>query len=165
MYFYKNFLEKLDIRLKEYATKQKEHIFCSRGCCYCCEKGDYPLSQLELEYIMFGYSTLDLPTKRILQENFSNIQKGGVCPFLINKECSIYPYRPIVCRVHGLVYLCKENLVKVPFCVNLGLNFSKVYKDGYVMIDPIKENLDTPSVLNNLDFGEIRNLYDWLYNK
>ena len=57
------------------------------------------------------------------------MQKGEQCPFLIENSCSIYPYRPIICRVHGLAYLCKENLVKVPYCANNGLNYKDVYKN------------------------------------
>jgi len=81
---------------------------------------------------------------------------------LLDKECSIYPYRPIVCRVHGLAYFYKEDKVKLPYCANTGKNFSKVYNknDGFYG-KPLGVNLDTPHVLDGL-YSEIRNLYDWL---
>ncbi len=89
------------------------------------------------------------------------MKKGGACPFLVNKECSVYEYRPIICRVHGLSYL-KDDIAIVPYCVNSGLNYAEVFEDGEIRIEPIKENLNTPVVLKDFDYGEIRSLYDWL---
>ena len=77
------------------------------------------------------------------------MEKGGQCPFLINSKCSIYSHRPIICRVHGLSYLCKNNVAKVPYCVNVGLNYSKVYVNNELSCVPIQENLDTHVVLQN----------------
>lgn len=120
------------------------------------------MSQIELEYLMYGYAGLSDKDKITVQNNIQNIVKGGVCPFLIDKKCSVYSYRPIVCRVHGLAYICHDDVVKVPYCANEGKNYTKVYKDGEIEINPIKENLDTQNLLKDFDFGEIRNLYDWI---
>lgn len=111
---------------------------------------------------MQGYATLDNETKIIVQNNVRIIQKGGKCPFLVDKKCAVYPYRPIICRVHGLAYEFKDGMVKIPYCANLGKNYSKVYKDGEIFIEPIKENLETAFVLKDFTPIEIRNLYDWL---
>ena len=89
------------------------------------------------------------------------MKKGEACPFLINKECSLYKYRPIICRVHGLAYIYKDNNVKLPHCVNEGKNFSKQYKNNYFEGTPINNNLDTEILLEGL-YSEIRNLYDWI---
>ena len=159
---YPDFLKDLDKRLEEYFSAHKEFIHCKPGCSFCCEKGDYPLSKTELEYLMQGFITLDNDTKIQIQNNIRNIKKGGACPFLINNKCSLYSYRPIVCRVHGIAYICKENTVKVPYCVNEGKNYADVYENGEITINPVLENLDTQNVLKDFDFGEIRNLYDWL---
>ena len=161
---YSKFLKDLDNRLEDYFKFHKELIFCQKGCSICCEKGDYPLSELELKYLMQGYVALDYFTKQQVQENFKQIVKGGACPFLIDNKCSIYPYRPIICRVHGLAYLCDDNTVKLPYCANIGKNYSKNYKKGEFSGSPIKENLDTSTLLQDFDFGEIRNLYDWIKN-
>ena len=111
---------------------------------------------------MQGFVNLDDNKKRIVQNNIKNIQKGGACPFLINKQCSIYPYRPIVCRVHGLAYICRDEVVKVPYCAQEGKNYTNVYKNGEIEINPIKENLDNIELLKDFDYGEIRNLIDWI---
>ncbi len=159
---YKDFLVDLDKRLNEYFKLHKEHINCCMGCSFCCEAGDYPLSQIELEYLMQGYAKLDDKDKITVQNNIKNIVRGGACPFLIDKKCSVYSYRPIVCRVHGIAYICHGEVVKVPYCVNEGKNYADVYKNGEIEINPIKENLDTISLLKDYDFGEIRNLIDWI---
>lgn len=159
---YKSFLEEFDKRLNSYFEAHRDYIHCKIGCSACCEKGDYPLSQLELEYMMQGFLELDNETKIKVQERIKSMQKGEECPFLIENNCSIYSHRPIICRVHGLAYLCKDNIVKIPYCVNEDKNYSKVYKNGEITINPVLENLDTPNVLKDFEFGEIRNLYDWL---
>lgn len=159
---YRDFLEKLDIKLKSYFEAHKIHIKCTCGCSSCCEKGDYPISNLELEYLMQGFIGLDNDTKKQVQENLKHFEKGGICPFLVDKNCSVYNFRPIICRVHGIAYLCKDKTVKIPYCVNEGKNYSTVYKDGEININPVLENLDTPQILKDFDYGEIRNLADWL---
>lgn len=162
---YIKFLADLDEKLRLYFEKHAEHICCIEGCSSCCEKGDYPLSQIELEYLMQGFVALDNETKQKIQKNVQNMEKGGACPFLVNKMCSVYPYRPIVCRVHGIAYLCKDKTVKLPYCANEGKNYSKVYKDGMIEINPVLENLDTPKILQIMDSEKIypiKNMYDWL---
>ena len=165
MKHYYEFLKVLDSRLDAYFKDQAEFICCKKGCSACCEKGDYPISELELHYVMQGFQVLDNEMKSIVQKNFKNIKKGEQCPFLINSCCSIYNYRPIICRVHGLAYVCKNKMVKVPYCVNENLNYSKVYKDGILNTEPITENLNTQNLLKGIEFGEIRDLYDWIVSK
>lgn len=161
---YKNFLTDLDKRLAKYFELHREHINCSVGCSSCCETGDYPISQLELEYLMQGFAELTDENKIKVQNNIKNIIKGGACPFLIDKKCSVYQFRPIICRVHGLAYLCYDDIVKVPYCAKEGKNYTSVYQNGEIEINPIKENLDTKELLKNFDLGEIRNLFDWIKN-
>ena len=161
---YADFLDDLDKKLNVYFELHKEHIKCHIGCSSCCENGDYPLTELEMNYLMQGYIGLDVDIKKAVQNNIKNIVKGGACPFLIDKKCSVYNFRPIICRVHGLAYLCRDEVVKVPFCAQEGKNYSTVYDNGEITINPIKENLDTQNLLKDFDFGEIRNLIDWIKN-
>ena len=159
---YQKFLLEFDLKLESYFKNQSNFILCKKGCSACCANGDYPISELELRFLMCGFADLDSKTKIRIQQNFKNMVKGGQCPFLLESECSIYSHRPIICRVHGLSYLCKNNVVKVPYCVNAGLNYSSVYADNELTTEPIQENLDTQVVLQDFEYGEIRNLYDWL---
>ena len=158
---YPEFLKIFDKKISQYFDRYSKYICCKKGCSSCCECGEYQITELELKYLMQGFLSLDDETKKLVQTNFKNMQKGGVCPFLVNKECSVYDFRPIVCRVHGLAYQ-KDNFVQLPYCANTGLNYSKVYEKGTIKIESINENLDTPEVLKDFDYGEIRSLYNWL---
>lgn len=158
---YVGFLKEFDQRLKGYFESFGENICCKKGCSECCEKGDYPLTDIELEYLMQGYMKLPPAIKIKVQNNIKGMVKGGACPFLINKECSVYKYRPIICRVHGLAYFYKNERVKIPHCVESGKNFSKIYDKSGFAGTPLNVNLDTPHVLNGF-YNEIRNLYDWI---
>lgn len=144
-------------KIEDYFEAHKEFICCKAGCSSCCEKGDYPVTEKELKQIMLGYSALDNESKIRVQNNIKTMERGGACPFLLDKLCSIYQYRPMICRIHGLAYLTKNNVVKVPYCANEGKNYSQVYSNGEFFGEPIKENLD-------LRLGETRNLYDWLFD-
>ena len=159
---YVDFLKEFDKKLGDYFKSHESFVCCKKGCSACCEKGDYPISELELRYLMLGYATLPFEYKKLVQDNFKSMSKGGKCPFLVNSKCSVYKYRPIICRVHGLAYLCKDNFVKLPYCVHAGMNYKDVYKDEQFLSEPISEQLDTANVLKDFDYGEIRNLYDWI---
>ena len=159
---YPKYLEFLDKKLSAYAKLHKKHIYCKEGCSACCENGDYPISQLELECLMIGFAHVDNDKKKEIQKNILNMKKGGACPFLVDNKCSVYKYRPIICRVHGLAYLTDDKKVKLPYCAKEGKNYSEVYDGEGITINPIVENLDTPQLLNDYDYGEIRNLYDWI---
>lgn len=174
---YEKFLKEFDKKLKKYFTAQSDNICCKEGCAGCCEVGDYPFSQLEMMYLMTGFKNLPAETQKIVRENMLNIKRNRIsehffyqCPFLIDKKCSVYKYRGITCRTFGLAYLTdkKNKQVKLPECSREGLNFSKVFDGKEVTVEPVKENLDLPSVTisplarsHKLEFGEIRSLINW----
>ncbi|MGN1153290.1 MAG: YkgJ family cysteine cluster protein [Candidatus Gastranaerophilaceae bacterium] len=174
---YEKFIKEFDKKIRKYFEVQSEHICCKEGCAGCCEIGDYPFSQLEMMYLMTGFKKLSLEKQKIIKQNMQNIKKNRFsehffyqCPFLIDKKCSVYKYRGITCRTFGLAYLIdkKNKQVKLPECSKEGLNFCKVYNGKEFSIEPIKENLDLPSVIksklaknNKLEFGEIRSLVNW----
>ena len=68
------FLKELDVRLGEYFKNQAEFVSCKKGCSYCCQKGDYPISELELQYLMKGYISLNNETKLLIQKNIKNTE-------------------------------------------------------------------------------------------
>lgn len=160
---YQKFIKELDKKLEDYFASQASYLVCKKGCADCCKAGDYPLSDLELQYLMLGYQKLDAELKLKVQERIKNMQKGGECPFLNDNLCSVYDYRPIICRVHGLAYLCKDKTVKLPYCINNGKNYISKYQNGEFIGEPILENLDTNKILEGLNYNEIRNLYDWCH--
>lgn len=183
---YKSFLKDFDELLEYISEGQKKYLKCNKGCSKCCKKGDYPFSQLEFTYLTEGFINLPQNTKVLVQQNIRNLildkkeNKEKIfehqCPFLINNECCVYDYRGIICRTFGICYYDDtKGYVRLPDCVNEGLNYSQYYdkKTKTLSITDVpKINLRIDRVLNstlakkyNLDSGEIRPMLDWLKNK
>ena len=161
---YKQFLDMLSQDLDAMFEHQKDYIFCKEGCSHCCENGEYPFTEIEFDYLLEGYKSLDEETRKIVDENIKNItpDENGyyVCPFLINKKCSVYEYRAIVCRTFGLINT-ENGKVSGPFCGKLGLNYSNVFDPvtKELRFDIIEEKGYTsiPRVFN-LEISNIRTL-------
>lgn len=66
---------------------------CKRGCSYCCYVG-VQISGPEAKYIEHktGHKI------RSLETGVCDLNERRPCPFLKDNECSIYEYRPSVCR-------------------------------------------------------------------
>lgn len=182
---YEEFLSDFDEVLRILFKNHAKYIKCKKGCSKCCEKGNYPCSQTEFAYLTKGFINLSGDTKKIVREKIQNLLKEKTktsgefsheCPFLINKECCIYEYRPIVCRTFGLCYYDDNNgYVRLPDCVYDGLNYSGYFdKDENILKinDVPKVNLRIDRVFNsklsekyNLNCTQIRPMLEWLEKK
>lgn len=144
---YKQYLNTIDSVLKKYFEEQKEYIFCKKGCAYCCQKGQYPYSELEFKYLLLGFFRIPLKEqqnviKRIkdLKEEWQKIENKNEykyrCPFLDeNNICTVYDYRGLICRTFGLLTITPSDKCVIPFCHSLGLNYSNVYDSENKKID------------------------------
>ncbi len=190
---FKQYLNTVDEVLNSYFEHQKEYLFCKKGCAYCCESGQYPYSELEFKYLLLGFFKIPLKEqqeviKRIkaLKEEYQNVENKKEfkyrCPFLSEEKiCTVYDYRGLICRTFGLITLLDSGKCVIPFCHELGLNYSTVFDKstkkfdfdkieelGYKNIPhPRKTNIKTlmsPEMFENepIEFGEIKNLVDWL---
>ncbi len=194
---YFQFIRVIMERINAHFEAQKEYIHCKEGCSHCCQNGEYPCSELEFEFIKLGFMTLSPDIQQVIINKVINLKqekekcpKGQKfiyeCPFLIDNRCSIYRHRMIICRTFGLSYYdkddeTKKNTLKVPFCMNEGLNYSEVYdkekntfstelfkKTGY-KAEPVAYNLGVQFLMEkfgkdimDLDFGEVKALIEWL---
>ena len=194
MQVYEKYLEIIDNYLRKFFEQQKDYIFCKEGCSICCESGTYPFSQLEFDYLQYGFSKLPDELKiqiihEIKQLKEEKINAGDAkffhkCPFLIDKKCSVYDYRALICRNYGLMYYYKndkgEQRYHMPCCVSQGLNYSNVYdeKQGTlttekwektgIEAEPVSFNVSLDFLMENnlteyleLKFGEQKHLLDW----
>ena len=194
---YEKFIRVITKRLDEHFEDQKEYLCCKEGCALCCQSGEYPCTSAELEYLSIGFSYLPSDIQNIIFSNIDKIKKEKTdftgekflytCPFLIDNKCSVYSHRMLVCRTFGLIYfnenaeVSKTNPLKVPFCFEKGLNYSKVYdkeknnlsiakcKELGYKNEPIAYNLNFKQLrervgkdMLNIDFGEEKSLIDWL---
>lgn len=191
---YEKYLEIITPSFNKFFNQQKDYICCKEGCSICCETGTYPITKLEFDYIMLGYEKLDNDQKECIKKNIELLKhekkKAGnktffhACPFLVNKKCSIYNHRALICRSYGLMSYYKDKdgvqRYKIPCCVDQGLNYSKVYdkdlktittkawKDTGIDVEPVSFNVDLSYLLNNeitqdlgLEFGEPEVMAYW----
>lgn len=201
---YKAYLTLIHTRmLDKYFEQQKPYICCKAGCSYCCENGQYPMTEIELSYLMLGYKLLPFNIRQRVRDNFEKLKakyeffkqhhRGTKdnptfmyeCPFLIDGKCSVYDFRAIICRTHGLLFFVEEkegshNGNKIPYCVHYGLNYSNIYdpetgtlsdekmKDLGIEQEPIAYNLSLKTLLRkeithnfDFEFGEVKPLIDW----
>lgn len=163
---YEKYLEILSGYLSKYFEQQKPYIFCKEGCSICCERGDYPFSKLEFDYLMLGYEALDEIQKSRVDENIKRVKQEleqcvqekfeHICPFLLDNKCSVYEQRGIICRSYGLMHFIEDdegNLkYKSPCCVDMGLNYSNV-------IDP-ETNMVSGDLWEKTGFKEEPNSYN-----
>ena len=187
---YRIYLKYLDGKLGEYFKEQSPYIFCKAGCSSCCEKGEYPFTEIEFSFLMLGTQTLDKTTVFRIEENIKKIRADKkrnkdkkflhACPFLIDKKCSLYDFRGIICRSHGLAFFSKNENILVPACVDEGLNYSNVYdfenrtissekyKQLGIKQEPLAHNVGVYYLTDNeitktlgLNFGEIKPMYEF----
>ena len=179
---YKKYLEFLDNKLHKMFESQKPFIKCQSGCSYCCEEGEYPLSELEYIYLMMGYESLEGDLKKEVDKNMEELlsqarPKMYKCPFLVDKKCSVYNNRAIICRTFGLISYDSKGKKKIPFCVDKELNYAEVFDKASSKIialapdgtEPVAFNIDREFLTNKefeqefkIFFGDDKTLYDWL---
>jgi Fe-S-cluster containining protein len=84
-------------------------FICTPGCHECCKNFGVP-SRTQVE---------DERVKAFLRKHQMQLgqAKGGTCPYLIQDGCSIYPVRPLICRLYGTSpnYKCKMDVAPVRF--------------------------------------------------
>lgn len=198
---YKAYLNLIEERmLNKYFEEQKPYICCKAGCSHCCEKGQYPVTKIELAYLLLGFGQLSNDAKSEILAKIQKLKQDKVkfesenpnseegfmyeCPFLEDHKCSVYEYRAIICRTHGLMFFIEgkngESKNKIPYCVHLGLNYSNIYDEKTDMLSeekmkalgikqkPLAYNLSQKilfdyEITKNLgfDFGEVKAMIDW----
>ena len=179
---YRQFLDFLDKKLEKMFIEQSPFIKCKAGCSYCCKEGEYPMSELEFVNLMFKYNELDDDIKSKVDENIENLLKQSrekmyECPFLVDNICSVYEARAIICRTFGLINYDDKGKKSMPFCADLGLNYSDVYNKDENKITKCAEDNTEPLAYNinrkflrsskienefNIFFGEDKPLIEWL---
>lgn len=188
---YQIFIHTLNKELERMFLNQSEFIKCKEGCSYCCERGEYPFSEIEFQYLMEGYKQLPEEIKTTIKNNIKSIneQKNTntekifmyKCPFLIYNRCSVYKNRGIICRTFGLLCEHEDEHLTIPFCHEKGLNYNKVYdkdlgqivteKNGQMLskTEPKAYRISRKSIMNlsiarnlNIEWGESKTLLDFL---
>ena len=80
-------------------------IICTPGCIACCNNFGVPSrTAVEDERMQVYFRQHNL---RFLEA------KGNACPYVTARGCSIYPVRPLICRLYGTSpsYRCQMNIM------------------------------------------------------
>lgn len=106
--------DKADLEVKSISKS----ILCKSGCSYCCHQ-EVMIQAAEGPIIESNILKFDSKLKNEISQNFrkwftvenrSMLPYKTPCPLLIDSKCSIYPVRPLVCRLHVIVdsvHLCE----------------------------------------------------------
>ncbi len=88
------------VELELEKRKRAKKLACGRGCGTCCQRPIIPVTEPELRGIGW-YVTTRLPeeSREAVKTQVLNRRKSLMCPFCLQGVCSIYPVRPIACRI------------------------------------------------------------------
>lgn len=148
---YYELVANIDKEAKRLTDVHGEAISCKPGCTACC----VDLSVFPVEYHAIRRAIIRAGTRL----DKADIDPSAPCAFLKEGLCRIYPFRPIICRTHGLPILflddsSGEYAWEVSFCE---LNFSglgqiEFTQDTLLNIEDINEALSRI----NRDFSTLR---------
>jgi hypothetical protein len=115
-----------------YATVAGQYGFQCNGCVdNCCRTRFYHHTLIEYLYLLEGMNALDaddareiLLRARQVCEKMADADRQGkaffmMCPLNRDERCILYPYRPMICRLHGIPHELRRidgNVVKMPGC-------------------------------------------------
>jgi Fe-S-cluster containining protein len=97
---------RMDRRYSEVADQSGFHC---RGCGEsCCKTLFYHHTLMEYLYVREGILSLEKRKQekilRLSREVSATPDAGLFCPLNENGQCLLYPYRPMICRLHGLAH-------------------------------------------------------------
>ena len=96
----------IDVELGAEIKKRKGKLGCHRGCGTCCERPTVPVTEPEVKGIgWFVANKLPPEFCDTVRAQILNRGKSLKCIFSVDGVCSIYPVRPIACR---LLYIFGE---------------------------------------------------------
>jgi Fe-S-cluster containining protein len=149
---YRSLDDLLDSFISRTGTEERQ-VVCSKGCHWCCHQAVFAVTHEWLyirEYIASslpeGISdvfseraktkskrTLALPAKELLKFK-------DPCPFLDDGACSVYPARPMACRIYlsSSVQSCREeflnphNKKNIPQLFEFPLRSGRMMNEGFV---------------------------------
>jgi Fe-S-cluster containining protein len=125
MAFYAEFIERLKTIYaamdQAYCDAAKNYHFTCDGCPdNCCRSRFYHHTLIEHAYLAEGLETLTIKKQREIKlramdvvARTSDCAAGKevirlMCPLNFDERCILYPYRPMICRLHGIPHELKK---------------------------------------------------------
>jgi Fe-S-cluster containining protein len=136
---YRNLLATIDRLLERIRRRYSAHIACTKGCpCGCRNLSIFPVEAL---YLAIALRELPAQAAARIQERAAAASFWD-CPLLEDQACSLYPFRPIICRTHGFPLQTVYNgRPAIGHCRHNFKNMSSIPADAIIDLDSINAQL------------------------
>ncbi|MCA9807640.1 MAG: YkgJ family cysteine cluster protein [Cyanobacteria bacterium HKST-UBA06] len=126
----KQIFDVLDRHVAGLAQRYADQMACRKGCWSCC-RDTFSISLVEGVILLEGLVVLAQTNRQRAQKVLEQLQAPptGYCPLLIDGACSVYAYRPVVCRAYGLLVKAKA---QISSCL---LNFNRLADDEIAVLE------------------------------
>ena len=144
---YQTFVKRVDSHINAVKNVFPDQIACKKGCDLCCRF----LTLFPVEALTLAQVFARLPKRIQAMVTLKIKTEKDACPLLIDRECILYPFRPIICRTHGYpVYMEKDGERCVDFCPENFKSITSFPKETMLDI----EHLNTLLAMINRQFTE-----------
>ncbi|MGQ9842286.1 MAG: YkgJ family cysteine cluster protein [Spirochaetota bacterium] len=112
--YYHKLIQELDAFTDSVIALYGNRLYCREGCSSCCILES--IMPVELVPIVRWYAIQPVSLQTTIKQ-----ANSMSCIFLHHDSCTIYPFRPIICRTHGYPILINN---KIDICpLNQGIHF------------------------------------------
>lgn len=138
---YRELVAKVDRVLDDVRRKYPSDIACHKGCdCGCRNLSIFPIEALSI-----FMAIRQMPPKAaaaFLQR--TEAHRFQDCPLLQDRTCGLYPFRPIICRTHGLpLQTIYRGRPSIGYCRRNFINRPAIPRDAVIDLDRINNALRT----------------------
>ncbi len=110
---YQRLVKRVDSHIVTIKKAFPDEIACKKGCDGCCKF----LTLFPVEALTLSNAFADLTEDMKIRVARKIEKEKESCPLLIDRDCVLYPARPIICRTHGYpIYLEKDGDIRIDYC-------------------------------------------------
>lgn len=157
---YRNLLATVDRRLEQIRRQYSAHIACTKGCpCGCRNLSIFPVEALSV-----ASAFQEMPARAA-----DRIQKRAAaaslwdCPLLEDQACTLYSFRPMICRTHGFpLQTVYKQRPAIGYCRHNFKNMSSIPADAIIDLDSINAALRSINTTAVTDMAHLLQLPDRL---
>lgn len=113
---YRAFIDKVEESCSAILAGWGSHIRCRSGCDECCRLAT--VLPVEAAAIALAIAELKPELREHLRRQARGLPTADTCPLLHQGKCTIYAWRPVICRTHGfpLLFRDEHNAMRVDYC-------------------------------------------------
>jgi Fe-S-cluster containining protein len=136
---YRRLVDRVDRMVHRIRRKYSVHIACHKGCaCGCRNLSIWPIEALSLSGAL---QDLPLPVIATIRKRAAAASFWD-CPLLQEGACSLYAFRPIICRTHGYPLLTHyQGEPSIGYCRHNFKSISSIPADAIIDLDKINGTL------------------------